>query len=69
MEVEILYITPSSGVAHPKFGGETFGFRRITPSCLGYRLSKHKMTIYVKKLGGTWPSGYAYDTRVLNIGL
>ena len=40
-----------------------FDFRRITPFCLGYRLSKHKMTICSNHLGEhgpVGPPGYAY---------
>jgi len=41
-----------------------FDFRRITLFCLGYYILKHKMTTYVKNLGGTvvsWGTpGYAY---------
>jgi len=33
-------------------GGEMFDFRRITLFCLEKRLSKHKMTIFSKNLGG-----------------
>jgi len=37
------------------FGEKCFDFRRITLFCLGYRLSKHKMTIYAKNFGkGAW---------------
>jgi len=32
-----------------------FEFRRITLFCLEKRLSKHKMTIFSKNLGGAWP--------------
>ena len=35
-------------------GVKMFDFRRKTLFCLGYRLSKHKMTTNSKKLGGTW---------------
>ena len=31
-----------------------FDFRRTTLFCLGYRLSRHKMTICSKDLGGPW---------------
>jgi len=40
-----------------------FNFRRITLFCLEKRLSKHKMTIFSKNLGGHGlfdPPGYAY---------
>jgi len=41
-----------------------FDFRRITLFCLAKRLSKHKMTIFSKNLGGALaplaPPGYAY---------
>jgi len=30
-------------------------FRRIALFCLEKRLSKHKMTIFSKNLGGAWP--------------
>jgi len=59
----------SSGVASPKiwrgeFGGaKMFDFRRITLFCLEKRLSKHKITMFPKNLGGPWPlwppPGYA----------
>jgi len=45
-----------------------FDFRRITLFCLEKRLSKHKMTIFSKNLGGHGPfapSGYAYGRKVL----
>jgi len=41
-----------------------FDFRRITLFCLEKRLSKHKVTIFSKILGGHGPfgpPGYAYD--------
>ena len=46
-----------SGVASPKtwVGGKMFDFRRITLFCLEKRLSKHKMTIFSKNLGGHGP--------------
>jgi len=58
-----LYRTVSaSSVAEQKFGGvkrfegaKMFDFRRKTLFCLGYRLSKHKMTIYSKHLGAIVP--------------
>jgi len=68
----------ASGVASPKiWGGQKLGgeiggdkmydFRRITLFCLEKRLSKHKMTIFSKNLGGGMasltspgPPGYAY---------
>jgi len=31
-----------------------FDFRRITLFCLEKRLSKHKITIFSKNLGGAW---------------
>ena len=43
--------------------GKMFNFRRITLFCLEKRLSKHKMTIFSKNLGGQSPfvpPGYAY---------
>ena len=59
-----------SSVANPKFwegkkcGGKILDFRLATVFCMGYRLSKHKMTIYSKTLGGghgpVGPPGYAY---------
>jgi len=43
----------SRGVASPKcLGGKTFDFRGVTVFCLGYHLSKHKMTRYSKNLCG-----------------
>jgi len=44
-------------------GTKMFGFRRITLFCLEKRLSKHKITIFSKHLGGMaplTPPGYAY---------
>jgi len=42
-------------------------FRRIALFCLEKRLSKHKMTIFSKNLGGPWPllppPGYVYALR------
>ena len=32
-----------------------FDFRRVTVFCLGCRLSKHKLTMYVTNLGGMAP--------------
>jgi len=34
-----------------------FDFRRIALFCLGYRLSKNKMTTYAKNLESPWPPG------------
>ena len=55
-----------SSVASPKIlGDKRFVFRRITLFCLGYRLSKHKMAISSKNLGGPWPArppGYTYTS-------
>jgi len=45
-----------SGVARQKIlGGKMFDFRRITLFCLEKRLSKHKITIFSKNFGGSWP--------------
>jgi len=33
-------------------GAKMFNFRRTTLFCLGYRFTKHKMTIYAKNLWG-----------------
>jgi len=44
-------------------GAKMFDFRRMALFCLGYRLSKHKMTIYAKNFGWAWPlgpRGYTY---------
>ena len=60
----------SSGVATQKFGGsKMFDFRRITLFCLKKRLSKHKMTIFFKILGGHGPPGYAYVLKRHSLGL
>ena len=46
----------SSGVASPEiFWGKMSDFRRITLLCLEKRLSKHKMAIFSKHLGGHGP--------------
>ena len=44
-----------------------FDFTRATVFCLGYRLSKHKMTRYAKNLGGHGPlaTSMVYHTAVL----
>jgi len=42
---------PAQNVA----GAKMFDFRRITLFCLGYRLPKHKMTIYAKNVVGYAP--------------
>jgi len=45
-------------VAQPAWnfgGGEMFNFRQITLFCMGYHLSRYKMTIYAKILGGMAP--------------
>ena len=45
-----------------------FDFRRITLFCLEKRLSKYKMTICSKNVGGHGsfgPPGYAYESRTL----
>ena len=61
-----------NGVASPKFweepknlgGAKMLDLRRITLFCLEKNLSKHKMTIFLKILGGSlWPlPGYAYGS-------
>jgi len=56
----------TSGVDSPKFWegskkfweAKMFDFRGITLFCLGYRLSKHKMTIYAKNMWSELPPGY-----------
>jgi len=65
------YIVPfhgtSSGVASPRiWGGKMFDFRRITLFCLEKPLSKHRMTIFSRNLGGYGPfgpPGYAYGAK------
>jgi len=64
--IEKFIATKGSGVASPNIlrRGKMFGFRRITLFCLEKRVSKHKMTIFSKNLGGMAPlalPGYAYD--------
>jgi len=51
-----------TSVANPKvwvgqkyWGGGILDFRQITLFCLGYRLSRHKMTISSKNLGSRGP--------------
>ena len=48
---------PSCSGVRPKTlgGSKMFEFRQITLFCLEKLLSKHKMTIFSKNLGGTWP--------------
>jgi len=47
-----------------------FDFRRITLFCLEKRLSKHKMTMFSKNLGGAWPLCPTASLRLwLQIGL
>jgi len=49
-----------------------FDFRRITLFCLDKRLTKHKMTILSKNLGGMAPfapPGYIYGCEVYFISL
>jgi len=41
-----------------------FDFRRIILFCLEKRLSKHKITIFSKNLGGHGPFGYAYAVKL-----
>ena len=66
----------SSGVPSPNiwglqkiWGAKMFDFRRISLFCMEKRLSKHKMTIFSKNLGGPWPlllpPGYAYASEQL----
>jgi len=51
-----LQVNQALGVASPEiFGGKMFDFRPITLFCLEKRLSKHKMTIFSKPLGGHGP--------------
>jgi len=60
---ELSSVVRHSSVASPKFweGPKQFGedkmfdFRRITRFCLGYRVSKHKMTAASKHTGGHGP--------------
>jgi len=59
----------AGGVAAAQnFGGDCFGFRRMTLFCLGYRLSKHKMTIYAKNLGCYVPLGPRLATAMVVAG-
>ena len=44
-----------------------FDFRRITLFCLGYRLSKHKMTICSKNLGGMAPLAHLAAAMVRRV--
>jgi len=46
-----------------------FDFRRITLFCLGYRLSKHKMTICSKNLGGHGTVGPTLATPMTDGGV
>ena len=43
-----------------------FDFRRKALFCLEKRLSKHKMTLFSKNLGGNGPPGYSYGPRQWN---
>jgi len=45
-------------------GGKMFDFRRITLFCLEKQLSKHKMSIFSKYLGGHGLLGNAYGCMV-----
>jgi len=58
---------PKNWVGRKNFGGaKVFDFRRITLFCLEKRLSKHKMTIFSKNLGGNGPfcpPGCAYVSK------
>ena len=54
---------------HESLGGKMFNSRRKTLFCLGYRLSKHKMTLFSKNLGAwsCWPiPGYVYGVTALS---
>jgi len=47
-----------SSVARPKIWGvKMFDFRRITLFCLGYRFSKHKITMCAENLEGNGTLG------------
>jgi len=63
----------SISVANPKIwegpkilGAKVFDFWRITPFCMGYRLSKHKTTICSENLVGTCPFRPPLATPMLN---
>jgi len=49
-------------------GKKMFDFRRITLFCLGYRISRHKMSISSKNWGVMAPcsSGYTYACPLIN---
>jgi len=56
-------VSTNLGRAKKFWGGKMPDFRRITLFFMEKRLSKHKMTIFSKNLGGHCPSappGYAY---------
>jgi len=44
-------------------GAKSFDLKRATVFCVGYRLSKHKMTRYAKNNGGHGPPGYAHGFK------
>jgi len=59
-----LRLTVAAALPAQKFGGaKMFDFRRVRLFCLEKRLSKHKMTVFSKNLGGYGsfaPPSYAY---------
>jgi len=58
VKFHVFTLDESSGVASPKFlVGEMFDFRRLALFCSEKRLTKHKMTIFSKHLGGHGPFG------------
>ena len=58
-EILASFASPSKLGGQKTWGDYNFYFRWATVFCLGYRLSKHKMTRCAKNFGRSWPPGYA----------
>jgi len=55
--INVIIVIHMDPVAQPaqNLGKGIIDFRLATVFCMGYRLSKHKMTRYYKNLGRGWP--------------
>jgi len=72
--LDLLKVSHFGGLGSPKFfgraenmGAKNSDFRRATVFCLGYRLTKHKITRYSENLKGDGPlvpPNYAYISCV-----